>query len=88
MADRIRPPAPLLGRSKSVSCPMVDVARIESGQWSPGDSLTCRWKRYGRSARVLKAYRRHWFARHWKPFEAETRQLAEALAPIRSQSRV
>ena len=61
---------------------MVDVPRIESGQYHPGDPLTCRWKRRGRSARVLRAYRRHWYGDHWVPFEVETKALVQSLGAL------
>jgi hypothetical protein len=66
----ISAPPPILGGSR-VYCSMVDVAAIETGRKQYGDSihdLTCDWRRRGRSAKTLKAYRRHWRRKHWIPF--------------------
>lgn len=65
-------PPPILGGSR-VYCPMVDVAAIETGRKRYQDNihdLTCSWRKRGRSARVLKSYRRHWWRKHWDPFTA------------------
>lgn len=81
---RLSPPAPLLGGTR-VYCPMVDVPRIESGRYRPGDPIRCPWSRKGK--RALKRYRRHWYRAHWEPFSAETRSLV-SLARLGSPSRI
>lgn len=52
-------PAPVLGGSR-VYCPYTHTER-QSGSVS---WTICTWRKRGRSARALRAYRRHWHRRH------------------------
>lgn len=67
LAGMIHAPAPRRGGTR-LYCPMVDVPATEES----GELVMCGWRCSSQNASSRKAYRRHWWRDHMRPFLAET----------------